>query len=261
MVLDATTQLRLGNALASSILPSNGLFSLWLQSLVRNRANLIVIPRYNLWFEPGEFNAAEEILPDVQDDDEGELGSDMSTDSTMTEALSRYSNKIPDFVVLHIAARPLPPNHPRSAILESIWITGETCALIMENTPEPEVRTANPTPEEIRKGMVPAIAQLQDSCHHAFGKYSGMQRTMAIATSGPYWTYAFVHRGQTANTDTWNDEIQWAGPATGEYFCLKFDPPDAANDEATRVVHDYLMRFAPLPEDLPGTPPAKMSYM
>ncbi len=184
--------------------PSYALFSLWLQEVVRDRPNLVVVPQYNLWYETGQFNAQDELAPDDGDDeDEAELENplaDLSTDSTRTLALMRelISERFPDFVVLHIMAQPVPANHPRFALLEGVWITGESCPLVLECKRAPKHRASQENPAAISIRLSAAKHQLFESCTHAFQKYRSpalaAQEIMAVATAGMYWTYVIVTR-------------------------------------------------------------------
>ncbi|KLO16021.1 hypothetical protein SCHPADRAFT_901844 [Schizopora paradoxa] len=304
MELDPPSELRL--RLAKAIAASKrcnrrnleasfyGLFNLWLQKLIGDRANLLVVPQYNLWFDPAELvhvvqvpvvgagagaagadadaaPAAVVVVDEDEDEDEDEDDSDddseedetgrladMSTISTKT--LDRLSHegkdKFPDFVVLKIRAAPLPPTEPRFNMLEGIRISGESCPLIMECKRSPSARSGIENPQQIVLKLSSAQNQLFGYCDHAFKKYSLLPTVCAIATSGMYWTYAMVTQDDTQTAETWA-ALNWhgeGGEAGVGYFRLQFDPRVQVHDAAANTIRNFLMALPHRLPNLPGVP-------
>ncbi len=64
---------------------------------------------------------------------------------------------------------------------------------------------------------------------------------------------SLLHARIIVTKDHW-DALVWHGVVANQYYRLQFEPRVGVQDEATLVVRDFLMNYAPLEHALPGAP-------
>ncbi|OBZ74599.1 hypothetical protein A0H81_05557 [Grifola frondosa] len=179
-----------------------------LRHLTSGMDHMIVVPQFHLWAHvpedyvldgqgpPGDDDSIDELDIITHDPDEREEvdavadGSfedpNLSTLSMQTEAATEPMERVPDFAIIHILARRLPPDHPRFTEL------GVSTSLTTDRHERRRKR---------KLLLVQAQKDLAPQCHVLFEQYPHALSTICIAAAGQYWTYRVVYRHQAPPVD------------------------------------------------------------
>lgn len=256
--------------------PWYGLWCQILTDLVDKFDNMIVVPQFNLWVLPDEEDSDSEdegdagartvgddsvdeldlFLP-VRDGDEAdepaveecedEVGN-TTTDSVRTMPDGAAANLFPDFAIIHLLARRLPPSHSRFLQLHGLQIVHECCPVLLEIKRSPKRSlTGEQLTQVVLITLMEARQDLGIQCHYLFKRYPHAMTTVAIAASGDFWTYKLVHRHEAPpGVGDLIDTLNWSLMAWPNYASLG----SALSDKRLHDIHQILEAKKPLDFDL-----------
>jgi hypothetical protein len=177
----------------------------------------------DLFQYPEERDPDESMTPHVDSCGLPDSEVDISGDSLVTVPDGNASERLPDFVVIHLLAKRLRNSFPRYKSLGGLQITHQCCVLVVENKRHPSrVLKGRRLKASLTTALSAALFDLGYQCYHLFKNYPHATSTIAIAAAGEYWTYRIVYRedvpkpavddniGDLMDVSIW-DSLEWPG--------------------------------------------------